>query len=234
MSFLDKISTWLFKFKYRKDIPISKEYVIHHSLLKEKIEEEIENYLKKYPFHNLFSLYNLTEVIASEYGGTCSDRTIQFKKILNEIFQYNSVNIQLHRAFINGKKTHTILKIEIDKKTYFCDVGMGFPINRLLPSHKNIKFNNYGIKFKSVVNNNELMIYIDEGQGEQELMKIVNEVQNQEKIEEEISQRWDKRHELPFHNKLRYFFIHNNKYYQIKDNDLSFNSLSVKVFEDEK
>jgi acetyltransferase-like isoleucine patch superfamily enzyme len=187
--------------------------------LKEQIEEEMLDYLKKYPFHNLFFLYELKDVFASEYGGTCSDRTIHFKNKLDKKFKCTSIDIKLHRAFINGKKTHTILKIEIDSKIYFCDVGMGFPISKLIPSYKNIEFISYEIGFKSVVDNNKITVYIDEGKGEKELMQIDNEVQSQKEIKLDIEQRWEKKEQLPFNNKLRYFFIYKDKFYQIVDND---------------
>jgi len=198
--------------------------------LKEQIEEEIDNFLKQYPFHNLFLLYGFKDIFASEYGGTCSDRTILFKEKLDEKFQEIPINIKLHRAFINDKQTHTILKIKIYNKVYFCDVGMGYPITKLLPSYQNIKFNSYGIKFKSVVEKNNITVYIDEGDGEKELIKIVNEVQSQEDIRQSIDNRWESREELPFNNRLRYFFIYKNIYYQIRDNDFSFNCEAKRIY----
>ena len=197
--------------------------------LKEQIEEEMLDYLKKYPFHNLFLLYELKDVFASEYGGTCSDRTIHFRDKLAKKFKCTSIDIKLHRAFINGKKTHTILKIEIDSKIYFCDVGMGFPITKLIPTHENIEFISYGIEFKSIVDNNKITVYINEGEGEKELMEIINEVQSQKEITLDIEQRWEKKEQLPFNNKLRYFFIYKDKFYQIKDNHALFNLTAKKL-----
>lgn len=185
--------------------------------LKEQIEKKILDYLKTYPFHNLFFLDELREVKASHYGGICSDRSIHFQQILNQEFQYTSIDIKLHQAFINKQKTHTILRIKIDTQVYFCDVGMGFPISKLIPSDKNIEFTSYDIKFKSVVNPSEIIVYIDEGKGEKELMKILQEAQSQEEVEQEILELWENKEKLPFYNKLRYFFIHNDKYYQIKN-----------------
>jgi arylamine N-acetyltransferase len=137
--------------------------------------------------------------------------------MLNQDFEHTSIEVKLHRAFINKQKTHTILKIKIDKQIYFCDVGMGFPISKLIPSNKNIEFTSYGIQFKSVANNSKIIVYIDEGNGEQELMQIVQEEQSQKEVKKEISERWKNKEKLPFNNKLRYFFIHNDKYYQIKN-----------------
>lgn len=185
--------------------------------LEEQIEEEMLLYLKTYPFHNLFSLYNLENVMASEYGGTCSDRTLHFKNKLEEKFQSSNVEIKLHRAFINNQKTHTILRIDIDNSIYFCDVGMGFPITKLLPVDKNIDFVSYGIKFKSVVEEDIITVYMDEGNGLKELMKIDKKVQLQDIVKKEIDERWQNKEDLPFHNCLRYFFIYKNKFYQIKD-----------------
>lgn len=187
--------------------------------LKEQIEEEMLNYLKTYPFHNLFLLYELKEVETSKFGGTCSDRTIHFKRILEKKFQSSNIEIKLHRTFINNLKTHTILKIKIENQVYFCDIGMGFPLTKLIPCSQNIKFCSYDIKFKSIIYKKQVTVYIDEGKGEKELMKIPLEEQSQKQIKEEISKRWQEKENLPFHNKLRYFFIHKDKFYQIKDDN---------------
>jgi len=185
--------------------------------LEEQIEEKTVQYLKTYPFHNLFFLHELREVEASHYGGTCSDRSIHFKQLLEEEFKHTSIDIKLHRAYIQKKKTHTILRIKINKQIYFCDVGMGFPITKLLPSHKNIEFNSYNIKFKSITTTDKITVYIDEGDGEKELMQIDKKEQPQEEVEKEILERWENKEKLPFNYKLRYFFIYNDKYHQIKN-----------------
>ena len=183
--------------------------------LKEQIENEIVKYLKKYPFHNLFILYDIN-IFATEYGGTCSDRTIHFLNKLKERFN-NTLDIKLHIAKINNKKTHTILRIIIDDKVYFCDVGMGYPIIKLLPSEKSIEFTSYSITFKTLVEQDRLVVFIKNNNedGEKELMTIDFKEQNQKEIEQKIKNRNKYIKDIPLSKKLRYFFIHGDKFYEI-------------------
>jgi len=177
--------------------------------LKEQVEKEIVHYLEKYPFHNLFILHNLENVFASEFGGTCSDRTTHFMQKLKQSNLSNHINIKRHIAKINGKATHTILRIELANKIYFCDVGMGFPITKLLPLDKEIKFTSYGIDFRTEVNNENIVLYINEHNkdGEKELMSIEKRVQAQEMIEQSIQNRAKYIKELPLSKKLRYLAL---------------------------
>mgnify|MGYP003973212987 CR=1 FL=1 len=186
--------------------------------IKEQIEIEIVNYLEKYPFHNIFLLYNLENVFASEFGGTCSDRTSHFMKILNKKIFANNIDIKLHIAEINSKKTHTILRVNIQNRVYFCDIGMGFPITKLLPADENIKFTSYGIDFKTKVNNNRVTLFINQHDeiGEHELMCIDTKIQSETMINDHLNSRSEYIKDLPLSKKLRYFFIYDGKFYQIK------------------
>jgi len=185
--------------------------------LKGQIENEMVKYLKKYPFHNLFILYNIN-IFATEYGGTCSDRTIHFLNKLKERFN-NIFDIKLHIAKINNKKTHIILRIIIDEKIYFCDVGMGYPITKLLPSENKIQFTSYGITFRTIVEQDKLIVFINEnnGNGEKELMTIDFKEQNQKAIEQKIKNRNKYIKDIPLSKKLRYFFIHGDEFYKIME-----------------
>lgn len=187
--------------------------------LKEKVEEEIISYLKKYPFHNLFILHNLEHIFASEFGGTCSDRTTHFVQKLKDNNISNHIEIKQHIAKINAKATHTILRMLIEDKVYFCDVGMGFPITKLLPSYENIQFTSYGIDFRTQVDDKKIVVFIDEHNehGEKELMSIDIKEQSQEMVEKNINNRSEYLKELPLSKKLRYFFIYDDKFYKIEE-----------------
>jgi acetyltransferase-like isoleucine patch superfamily enzyme len=184
--------------------------------LETQIEEEIVKYLETYPFHNIFLLYK-KDIAGSEIGGTCSDRTPHFQKIL--INKFPAIDVKLHIASINNKKTHTILRIEISKKIYFCDVGMGFPITKLIPCDKAINFKAYGIDFKSIIKEEEIVFYINEHNinGEKELMRIDMRLQNQTKVRSNIANRFKYTKNLPLGKYLRYYFINNGVFYKIEE-----------------
>jgi acetyltransferase-like isoleucine patch superfamily enzyme len=184
--------------------------------LKTQIEKEIVKYLETYPFHNIFLLYQ-RDIAGLEVGGTCSDRTPHFQKIL--INKFPSINVELHIASINNKKTHTILRIEIAKKIYFCDVGMGFPITKLIPCDRAINFKAYGIDFKSIIKKEEIIFYINEhnANGEKELMRINMQPQEQIKVMNNISNRFKYTKNLPLGKRLRYYFINNGVFYKIEE-----------------
>jgi len=187
--------------------------------IQNRIESEMLNYLKQYPFHNIFRLYLTRNISAPQFGGTCSDRTVHFQKKMNNFFIQNSVDFKLHIASINGKRTHTILRLTIEGKVYFCDIGMGYPITKLLPSYKDITFTSYGIEFKSIIKDNKMTVLINEnkGDGEKELMIIEIEEQSQEEVKNRIKNRIEDTKDLPMAKKLRYFFIHNEQFIQIKE-----------------
>jgi len=188
--------------------------------LKTQIETEIHTYLKDYPFHNLFLLYGFNDIFASKFGGTCSDRSVQFKNKLEKKFQHCNIDIKLHRAFINGKKTHTIIRLIIDKEVFFIDVGMGFPITKLLPIDIDMEFISYNVKFKSTVVNDELVVFVDFNDDEKELMRINIKEQSQSQVQDEINQRWANKDDLPFVQTLQYYFIHKNKFHRIQGADI--------------
>jgi arylamine N-acetyltransferase len=86
----------------------------------DKLEALTLDYLKKRPFHNLFITYEL-DIKGSKIGGTCSDLTLEFKEILEQ----NGFGSTLHCSLVDGAEIHKLLKVEINKKFYFIDVGFG-------------------------------------------------------------------------------------------------------------
>jgi len=187
--------------------------------LKIQLEAKMVHYLETYPFHNLFRLYLKQDMSAPKFGGTCSDRTLHFKENLENFCSQNSIDIKLHIASINGKRTHTILRILIEEKIYFCDIGMGYPITKLIPSNQNIHFKSYDIEFRTIIKENEIVVFINEhkGEGEKELMSIDTREQLQEKVKNRIKNRLEDTKDVPLAKRLRYFFIYDGEFYQIKE-----------------
>ena len=201
-----------------------------HSVLKEQIEEEIDKFLKAFPFHNLFFLYEVP-INASKFGGTCTDRTQLFKEQIKKNSWYKAINVLYHRAMINDKETHTILKVIINEKSYFLDVGMGFPINRLIPSYENIEFNAYGIKFQTQIIDGLIVVQSDFNNKMEELMKIpIIDQRTQAEIKELMNERFTSKSNYPFSKGLRYMFIHKNIFYSIKHDSSIFEQKKLKKY----
>lgn len=208
-----------------------REHKYRDQLVKD-VEEEIHRFIKQVPFHNIFILYDLPNILSSEVGGTCSDRTLLFKAKLEEKIPHPCLSIDLHRTYINNKKTHTILKLTIYQTVYFCDVGMGFPITKLIPQDKEIQFTSYGLVYRTKFHHQGIQVYLDEGEGEGDFFFIKTDEQNQEEIQLAIDKRWEQKEQLPFNNKFRFFFIHNDKFYRIKDDNYHPSKNSVIISSD--
>ena len=179
-----------------------------------KLEIEIEKFLRAVPFHSLFFLYDI-EVEPSALGGTCSDRSLYFLKILESTFDSN-INARLHRCKINEQQTHTVILVTINNLNYIIDVGMGFPIMKLIPCHKTIIFKAFGITFKTEIKGQVVRLFSDMSGEDREVFELDQSPQCHESILTEISQRFSDKSVYPFAGNMRYFAIMGDKYVQIK------------------
>jgi len=171
---------------------------------------------KLVPFHNFWLLLNKKPI--QELGGTCSDKTLFLKKKL----LIEGVNSNLHSAVINNKNIHRLLKIDIDNKKYFLDVGLGWPIVKPVPIFKNIELNHYGVKFKTEIKNNVLTLSrVKEKINIITYTTTTNDM-NQEKIINEINDRFTISNKYPFSNSIRFSKIIDNKFYFLKGNILKY------------
>lgn len=197
----------------------------------EKIELEIEKFLRAVPFHSIFFLYDI-DVEPSHLGGTCSDRSLYFKEILECKFD-PSINARLHRCKINNQKTHTVILVTCKNQNYIIDVGMGFPIMKLIPCHEIIKFTAFGITFKSQIEGDIIRLFCNMSGKEQELFELDQRPQDADTIHNNIAQRFRNKSVYPFAESFRYFAIVDNKYIQIKHDNVMMGSEQpvVKIFE---
>ncbi|NQY54719.1 MAG: hypothetical protein HRT42_14245, partial [Campylobacteraceae bacterium] len=99
---------------------------------KEYVEKIILDSFKQEPFHNLYFKYNILPT-SFKFGGTCSDKALSVYTILKE----NNIEVTLHSSFINNIESHRLLKVYIEGKYYFADVGNAWPSVRMFPVDKN-------------------------------------------------------------------------------------------------
>ncbi len=195
-----------------------------HTDLLTIIEKEIGTFLRKVPFHNLFYLYDIS-IPPSSHGGTCTDRTKYFKQLIDKKYKDSGLVTSFHRASIGGEETHTILKIIINDKVYFIDVGMGFPLIKLIPSDVDFSYTAMGIQFHSSVNGDEIVVKSNiQNKEMEELMRFkIDSAYSQVEILEKMERRFEQKALIPFLQKgLRYMFIHEDAFYMIKHSDISF------------
>lgn len=181
----------------------------------QKIEDLLLTEFETVPFQNLFMLNN-KNYVASSIGGTCSDKVLHFKKVLSN----KGIESKLHSAIINNKECHRILSINIEKENYFIDVGSGWPSIKLFPEFEAIEYAAYGMSFKTVLNNDNILLYHKTDKEYKLMIKIPFTGKSENEIKNEIDKRFDDKSIYPFHNSLRFSKIINNNFYFLKGNRL--------------
>lgn len=126
------------------------------------VEQIIYELFKTEPFHNLYQYYQLPfPKYGLRDGGTCSVKTLSGQRRLARL-QRHHIHSQLHNGIVhfnNQSCDHRLLKITLQDKIYFADIGNGWPSIKLFPADKIFKFHCYGIHFHSRPCNNCLKIY---------------------------------------------------------------------------
>ena len=177
-----------------------------------KLEDLTLKYLKKRPFHNLFITYEL-DIKGSKIGGTCSDLTLEFKDILEQ----NGFKSTLHCSLVDGVEIHKLLKVEIDGRFYFIDVGFGWPTIKAFPLDEPIEYFCYGIGFRSIIKEESMEIQVKkDGKEYEEFFTIPFASKSEEEILQKIEDRFSNKPDYPFDGTLLYSFIHEDAFYFIR------------------
>jgi len=177
-----------------------------------KLEALTLDYLKKRPFHNLFILHEI-DIKDSKLGGICSDLTLEFKEILLE----NGFEATLHCSLVDGAEIHKLLKVQIDGKFYFVDVGFAWPTIKPFPLDEPIEYYCYGIGFRSIIKEKCMEIQVKrDGKEYEEFFVIPFVSKSEEEILKKIENRFVDKESYPFDGKLIYSFIHEDTFYFIR------------------
>ena len=168
------------------------------SLMLEKFKTE--------PFHNLYFFYKQIPKTL-KFGGTCSDKTLSFFCKLSEI----GIEAHLHSAFIKNKEIHRMVSVIIDGKTYYADVGNGWPSIKLFPEDYEIEYTCYGLIYSTVINEKSLDIYLTRN-GQKYLSVVIPfRSRSHEDIMDDIKNRFDEKNVYPFSRGIRFSqIIHEN------------------------
>lgn len=188
--------------------------------LLDSLEKDIGTFWRTVPFHTLFLNYALP-VENSQHGGTCSDRAVLFLEELQ--LKYSpDLNARLHRAYISGRKTHTVILVTINARDYLIDVGTNWPVMRPFPCFEPSSFCVFGIWFRSKPDGRILKIEMKRPEQEdyRPFLEADLEPQSPEFVAEAIASRHSPLNELPFANDLRFACVDGNAFYFLKDDSL--------------
>jgi arylamine N-acetyltransferase len=166
------------------------------------IEQLLYTHFCNIPFHNLNLLYG-APLTSSIPGGTCSDKTLAFLSDARAM----GADAYLHTANIGGKEIHRLVRININKRIFFADVGNGWPTLRLLPSDEEITFECYGMKYRTEISDNQIHVF-HERQGRESLQLEINTTPRPEQeILKQIDSRYSSGINYPFSHSLRFSLI---------------------------
>ena len=194
---------------------IEKRGVSHKVNKIKKVENLLLREFETVPFQNLFMLNN-KNIVASDLGGTCSDKVLHFKKVLFD----NGISSKLHSAFINGIKCHRMLTVEFDYQLYFIDVGSGWASTKLFPAYKTIEYSVYGMTFKTKLSKDNLLLFHKTNLDFKLMTIIPLKSEPEGQILNDIEARFDDKTVYPFQNSLRFSKVIDNEFYFLKGNRL--------------
>lgn len=197
------------------DKAIEKRGISHKGNELEKVENLLLREFETIPFHNLFML-NDKKIVASDLGGTCSDKVLHFKKVLLE----NGISSKLHSAIINGVECHRMLTVEFDNQKYFVDVGSGWASPKLFPAFEPIEYSVYGMTFKTELTNDNLLLFHKTNDEFKLMTTIPLKSKSEDIILFDIENRFNDKSVYPFQNSLRFSKVIGNEFYFLKGNRL--------------
>lgn len=180
-----------------------------------EIEQLLHKHFRTVPFHNLNLLYG-QPINSPIPGGTCSDKTLAFLADAREL----GADAFLHTANIGGKEIHRLVRININCRIFFADVGNGWPTLRLLPSDKEVAFECYGMKYRTEVTDNWVRVF-HERQGRESLQLEINTTPRlEQEILDQIKLRYSSGIDYPFSQSIRFSLAVGNEFLFLRDNRL--------------
>lgn len=173
----------------------------------EEIEALILKLFQDEPFHNLYLLFG-KEPLSNKHGGTCSDKTLSFISAAKAL----GFDATLHSGYIGGKEIHRLSRVTIDNRSFFADVGNGWPSIKLYPADEEISFTSFGMKYRTVVSNNWISVFHVRNGVESLQLEIDSTPRKEEEVKESIAQRFISGIKYPFCNSLRFSLVVGTKF----------------------
>jgi len=178
-------------------------------------EQILFDKFKQEPFHNLYLLNDMIPT-TTVYGGTCSDKTLSYL----EAAKAAGLNAHLHSARIGGQDIHRLVRLEIDNQRYFADVGNGWPSIKLFPAATSIKYECYGMHYRTEIKNGVITVYHFKKGVEKKQMEIDIAEKPETEIRQGIANRFSTNIIYPFSNQLRFSMIVEQQFLFIRDTQI--------------
>lgn len=167
------------------------------------------------PFHNFHLLYG-HQIQHALPGGTCSDKTLSFL----DAAKRTGVEASLHSGFIGGKDIHRLAKINIKGRSFFADVGNGWPSVQLYPADREISYQCFGMTFRTEVSNSRVSVF-HQKQGQESLQLEINiKSRPENEIKAEIDSRFNSGVVYPFSNSPRFSQVIGDRFLFLRGNRL--------------
>lgn len=182
-----------------------------------RIESLMLSTFKNVPFHNLFILNKKDPLPYSMgFGGTCSDKTLDFFYKANEL----KMNPHLHIAEINGELIHRLVRFVINGECFFADVGNGWPALKLIPAHYEIDCDFFGMPYRTKINNGKIFVYHAREKRESLQMVINPAPLSQSYVIKSITKRFSSGIIYPFSHSVRFAKIVDEKFLFLRGKEL--------------
>lgn len=194
----------------------------HHIIF---LEELLLQHFKDEPFHNFFLLYN-RQPLGKGFGGTCSDKSLSFLEAARSF----GFDAYLHSAYIGGKEIHRLIRILIEGRTYFADVGNGWPSIKLYPADEEINYECFGMKYRTEITKNRILIFHTRNKKEVLQLEIDPKPKNENEIITSIVNRFSSGIRYPFHSAVRFSLVVNDTFLFIRDETLEIYSSDGVLF----
>ncbi|KVX03053.1 hypothetical protein [Shewanella frigidimarina] len=179
------------------------------------IEALLLKHYEQEPFHNLYLFYG-KKPIPYKYGGTCSDKTLSFIDEARSL----GFKVYLHSGYIDGKEVHRLARVQIGKRTYFADIGNGWPAIKLYPEDEEILYSCFGMKFHTKINKNIISVFNTRNGIEHLQLVIDTRPRCENEIIKDIDKRFTSGINYPFSNSIRFSLIVNNKFLFLRGESL--------------
>ena len=154
------------------------------------------------PFHNLHLIYR-NHAISRVPGGTCSDKTLSFLSAAEEA----GFEVALHSGFIDGKEIHRLARIRSHGRTFFADVGNGWPSLKLFPADADVDYRCFGMRFRSETAGSRIAIFHEKNGKETLQLEIERRSRPESEIRADIAKRFSAGIIYPFSKNLRFSCI---------------------------
>lgn len=179
------------------------------------IEQLLYHHFCSIPFHNLHLLYG-QPLHSAISGGTCSDKTLAFFADAQNL----GANVFLHSANIGGKEIHRLIRLNINGRTFFADVGNGWPTLYLLPADKQISFECFGMEYRTKIIDDWVQVFHKKQEQEALQVEISTACKPEKVILAQIKSRYSPDIGYPFSRSLRFSLIVDNEFLFLRGNRL--------------